>query len=58
MSRCFAKLFKHPELLEPATSGVSKVLFRYKQAKLGTPPDAAGFSVEALARDLTRAVER
>lgn len=36
-------LFKHPELLEPATSGVSRVLFRYKQADLRTPPDAAGF---------------
>jgi hypothetical protein len=44
MSRCsFPKLFKHPELLEPATSGVSRVLFGYRQAELRTPPDAAGF---------------
>jgi hypothetical protein len=36
-------LFKHPELLKPATSGVSRVLFGHRQAELRTPPDAAGF---------------
>jgi hypothetical protein len=44
MSRCsFPKLFKHPELLQPATSGVSRVLFGYKASGVEDSPGRGGF---------------
>jgi hypothetical protein len=56
MSRCsYAKSFKHPELLEPATSGVSRVFTSHKQADLRTPLDVAGLSMGAGGEGAARA---